>query len=417
MARTKPELPTAVRRDMNTSGIVEEGRSSPECLDESSSASNVPSSSRDRSPSPEEVFVEDLNLTRSNDPVELEAPPITMTVADQDHVKGMVAFYPTSKIRHCTYPERTWEIISWVKQYNLADNPNEPFGDFHTILSHINDPVRHWFLVGRMDEREIEEYRSNTIKWFKSDHLSFYMDWSQMYDSRYNDSHDVFSFFTASGEMTSMVQWFNESRSDFDDSNINVAKICSCIWKRIHPPSYLLYCQKKTEASPDQNGYDYASFQKMKVHFDSIPHSFSTMKKRAITIIAGDRSHFISYLAVNYGAHFQEENSTNSDSTFIAIIDSGNGSANMNPFIQWLFAVIYELEVWVTQFLNTLALGLIERPYLAKIGRKYKRQIQSKEHIVCSIPITRVTRAPTQEDTCNCGIYSLLNTRAAFLGD
>jgi hypothetical protein len=185
-----------------------------------------------------------------------------------------------------------------------------------------------------MDEREIEEYRSNTIKWFKSDHLSFYMDWSQMYDSRYNDSHDVFSFFTASGEMTSMVQWFNESRSDFDDSNINVAKICSCIWKRIHPPSYLLYRRKKIEASPDQNGYDTASFRKMKVQFDSIPHSFSIMKKRAISIIAGDGSHSISYLAVNFGAHFQEENSTNRDSTFIANIDSGDGSANMDPVIQ-----------------------------------------------------------------------------------
>jgi hypothetical protein len=74
--------------------------------------------------------------------------------------------------------------------------------------------------------------------------------------------------------MTSMVQWFNESRSDFDDSDINVAKICSCIWKRIHPPSYLLYRWKKSEASPDQNAYDTASFRKMKVHFDSIPHSF-----------------------------------------------------------------------------------------------------------------------------------------------
>ncbi len=82
MARTRPKLPTAARRDMNTSGIVEEGRSSPDCLDENLSASNVSSSSRDRSPSPEEVFVEDLNLTRSNNPVELDPPPITMTVAD-----------------------------------------------------------------------------------------------------------------------------------------------------------------------------------------------------------------------------------------------------------------------------------------------------------------------------------------------
>jgi hypothetical protein len=98
MARTRPKLPTAVRRDINTSGIVAEGRSSPDCPDENSLASNVSSSSRDRSPSPEEVFVEDLILTRSNDLVELDAPPITMTVADQDHIKGLVAFYPTSKI-------------------------------------------------------------------------------------------------------------------------------------------------------------------------------------------------------------------------------------------------------------------------------------------------------------------------------
>jgi hypothetical protein len=346
-----------------------------------------------------------LNLTRSNDPVELDAPPITMTVADQDHIKGLVAFYPTSKIRHCTYPERTWKIIHLVKQFNPADNPYDPFGDFHTVLlSHtrkpvrhrfpvgrIRKPVRHRFPVGRMDEREIEEYRSNTIKWSKSDHLSFYTDWSQMYYSRYDDSHNVFSFYTASGEMTSMVQWFNESRSDFDDSHVNVAKICSCIWKRIHPPSYLLYRRKQIEANPDQNGYDTTSFRKMKVHFDSIPYTFSIMKKRAISIIACDGSHFISYLAVNFGAHFQEENSKNRDSAFIANIDTGDGSANMDPFIQCLLAVIHELEVWVTQFLNTLALDLIESPYLAKIGRKCKRQIQWKEHIVCSIPITRVT--------------------------
>jgi hypothetical protein len=122
-------------------------------------------------------------------------------------------------------------------------------------------------------------------------------------------------------------------------------------------------------------------------------------------------------LAINFGAHFQEENSMSRDSTFIANIDSGDGSTNMDPFIQWLLAVIYKLEVWVTQLLNTSALDLIVSPYLANIGQKCKRQIQSKEHIVCSIPITAVTRAPTQEDTCNCGIYSLITTRAAFLGD
>jgi hypothetical protein len=69
------------------------------------------------------------------------------------------------------------------------------------------------------------------------------------------------------------------------------------------------------------------------------------MKKHAISIIAGNGSHFISYLAVNFGAHFREENYTNTDSTFIANIDSSIGLGDMNPFIQWLLAVIYKLEV------------------------------------------------------------------------
>jgi hypothetical protein len=126
----------------------------------------------------------------------------------------------------------------------------------------------------------------------------------------------------------------------------------------------------------------------MKSQFESIPHSISIMKKRAISIIGCNGSHFISYLAVNFGAHFLGENSMNTDSTFIANIDSGNGQEDMNPFIQWLLAVIYKLEVWVTQFLNTPALSLIKSPNLADIGRKCKRQIQSKEHSVCSIAIS-----------------------------
>jgi hypothetical protein len=81
--KDEAETPYGREPNINTSGIVEEEQSSPDCLDENSSSSNVSSSSRDRSPSPEEVFVEELNLTRSNDPVELDAPPITMTVADQ----------------------------------------------------------------------------------------------------------------------------------------------------------------------------------------------------------------------------------------------------------------------------------------------------------------------------------------------
>ena len=261
MARSQSKLPTASRRDSNTSTNVEEQVSSPVGIFKISSATNVLPSSSDRSSSPEEVDAESLNWTRSNDPAELDAPPIKMTMPDQAHVDGLVEFYPTSKIRHCLFPERTWEIIPWVKRYDPSDYPDNPFRDFEPAVNCTTQhPVLHRFPVGRMDEREVEEYRHDPTKWFKHDYLSFYTDWSQMYYSGYEDRHDVFSFFTASGKMTSMVQWFNEAPADFDDSGINVSKICSGIWKRIHPPSYYFYRQKKIEASPDQNGYHTPTF-------------------------------------------------------------------------------------------------------------------------------------------------------------
>jgi hypothetical protein len=92
----KPILPMAARRDINTSSTVEEEPPSPDGVLESSSASNVLSSFR-----------------RAYDPVVLDAPPITMSVADQAHVHGLVTFYPTSKIRHCPYFERDWDVIPW----------------------------------------------------------------------------------------------------------------------------------------------------------------------------------------------------------------------------------------------------------------------------------------------------------------
>ena len=401
MARTKPILPTAARRDINTSSIVEEEASLPDGVLEISSASNVLSSFR-----------------RSNDPVVLDAPPITMSVADQAHVHGLVAFYPTSKIRHCTYFKRDWDVIPWVPRFDATDNPKDPYGDFESS-SRFSDqaPVAHRFPVGKMDEREVEEYRSDKKKWYKTDHLSLYTDWSEMYESRYEDSRDVFSFYTASGEMTTMFEWFNESRAEFDDSDINVAKICACIWKRIHPPSFIFYRQKQIAASPDHKAYNTSPFRKLLARFEGIPHSFSVMKKRVISIIAGNGSHFVSYMAVNFGAHFREDSSTRSGHAFIASIDSIDGDADMDPFIQWLLAVIYEIEVWVTQFLNTSSLGLITSPLLANIGRRCKSQIQSKEHTVCSIRISRVKQAPTQYDDCNCGIFSLINSQAAFFAD
>ncbi len=387
---------------------------------ELSDGEDASSSSGGESPPPEVVVVEDLVLKGSNDPDELDAPLIELTAADVVNLNGRGITYRTWKIRKFAYPERTLDIIPWKSTYDNTHRPKDPFHDFDTSFHYVADqPHPHRFPVGTMDQREVSEYQKNPNKWFKSDYLSYYTDWSQMFVSHYEDKRDYFVFYTASGEMTSMSRWFDESVQSFDDTDINVAKIVSSIWKRVHPPSYYYFRQKKIDASPDpvQHGYNTLPFRKMKLLFDDLPQSFSIMKKRVISIIAGNGVHFICYLVVNFGAHFKDGKATDKESSFIANLDSDGGGEEMNPFVQWLLAVIYELEVWVAKFLNTPLHASIESPSLATIGRKCKNQVQNENHRVCSIPISHDTQAPSQTDSCNCGIFSLLNNRAAYLAD
>ena len=98
MERKKPKLPTAARRDMNTPGTSDNELPLPDGILKISVATNFLASFRDRSPSPEVVHFNDIEWRRSNNPVELDAPTITMTAADQAHLNRSVALYPTSKI-------------------------------------------------------------------------------------------------------------------------------------------------------------------------------------------------------------------------------------------------------------------------------------------------------------------------------
>ncbi len=389
-----------------------------------------------RSPSPEVIpsdEVQGLEWNRSNDPAVLDAPPIKMTLTERGLNNGFPSFYESSHIRQFAYPERTWKIEPWPHPWTRGNRPKDPYHDFSSASNDApfhhspfddsgsvgNDELQPnplHYPVGKMDQREVQEYVDNPKQWFRYDYLSFYTHWSSMCASHYEDKHDCFAFYTASGEMTSMFQWFDDPT---DDSDINLSKIVASIWKRVHPPSYYLYRQKKIEASPDpkQHGYNTMSFRKMKVVFDGLPQTFSIMKKRVISIIAGNGVHFVCYMAINFGAHFKHGNLAEKEPSFIANLDSQGGTGEMDTFVQWLLAVIYELEVWVTKLLNTPALVMIDSPSLSEIGRKCKEMVGMGSHSVCQIPISHVPQVPRQTDTWNCGIFSLLHTRGAFLAD
>ncbi len=327
------------------------------------SSTVLPDPSKDTGTSQEVIKEELINWTRSNDPMILDGSPIQSTIGDlglsgddTTHPR-FPRMEPGLAIRHFIYPERAKKIVKWLKVYQLAHRPKDPYHDFHPKFNGRSDPHHQRFPVGRMDPREVQEYVGDHEKWFKTDYLSFYTHWSKMFLSHYDDQRDYFSFYMASDEMTSMVQWSDESFTDIDDSNINVAKIVASIWKRVHPPSYYLHRQKKIDASkdPTYHGYNTSMFRKKKEAFDNVPQTFSIMKKRVISIIAGDGIHFVCYLAINFGAHFKSGDSTQKkEPSFIAKLDSSyEVRIGMNQFVHWLLAIIYELEVWITDFLNT----------------------------------------------------------------
>jgi hypothetical protein len=121
-----------------------------------------------------------------------------MTVADQDHIKGLVAFYPTSKIRHwrarwignyvaevppgCFFDDDSPEPVRQVglgQEYFLSSRcachelqqPREHFSDFtnglsgcqrdrsivHCLLQYCSWPALAKLLVQPYGERQVED--------------------------------------------------------------------------------------------------------------------------------------------------------------------------------------------------------------------------------------------------------------------
>jgi hypothetical protein len=149
------------------------------------SSTILPNPSKDKVTSPEVIKEELINWTRSNDPMILDAPPIQLTIGDlglsEDDTTHprFPLMEPGSAILHFIYPERPKQIVKWLKVYQLADQPKDPYHDFHPKFNARSDSHPQGFPVGRMDPSEVQEYVGDHEKWFKTDYLSFYTHWSK----------------------------------------------------------------------------------------------------------------------------------------------------------------------------------------------------------------------------------------------
>ena len=120
------------------------------------SRSSLPDTSEDRCTSPEVIEQEVGNWTRSNDPMILDAPPIQLTMGDlglSDDETMQPRFplmEPDLNIRHFNYPKRSKKIVKWLKFYQLASCPADPYHDFHPQFNARSVPHPQRFPVGRM---------------------------------------------------------------------------------------------------------------------------------------------------------------------------------------------------------------------------------------------------------------------------
>ena len=338
--------------------------------------------------------------------------------------------YTLSRVRMFMYPEaeRRGSTMNRpnVPPFTLVDiedieATDDPFEEFdrceHDLQSEKETMYR--FPVGRMQREEVEEYLDHETKYLRLDYLTFYMNWSQRFTNSYDDDRDYFPLYFASGEGTTIFNWFAKTYTGIDDSDLAVHRSVDYIWKRIHPPSYYMFWDRKVLAfdPPKECSYNTPSYRKMRTTLGKLPHRFSILKKRIIGIVLGDGMHFLSYLVVNFGAHFQDGEQSKNPS-FIADVDSFRSDhKDMREFVYWLLGVIYELEIWIGQFQNTLAEGIIRNPDLVLIGRTALENAKKQLGVVSTIPVKHLRDCPQQRDTWNCGVFAVLNQRACYLAD
>ncbi len=251
--------------------------------------------------------------------------------------------YPGSMIHTFDYPKREPlppKIVPWAVLEQFIPNGANPYNYFDAVElgGHEVSPLR--FPVAPVVRTEVDNYVIDDTRWWMLDHLNYYTNWSQRFTSNYFETNDYFSLYFHNGEGSAISDWFAKRGNDLIDSDNQVHKMVDIIWRRVHPPSYYLFRDRKIAAFENkrQCPYNTATYRKCRSVFSEIAHEFSIMTKRIIGLTVGNGTHYAGYLVVNFGAHFQEGGITEKTPTFIANCDSLHGDDDelgiMDKYIQ-----------------------------------------------------------------------------------
>jgi hypothetical protein len=141
------------------------------------------------------------------------------------------------------------KIIPWAVLEQFIPNGADPYNDFDAVESGGHDEVSPLhFKVGCVARGEAGAFLKDDQRWLPLDYLNYYTDWSHRFTSNYFEKNNFFPLYFHNGEGTSIYNRFSKRCRDADDSDNNVNKMVDIIWKRVHPPSYYLFRDRKIAA-------------------------------------------------------------------------------------------------------------------------------------------------------------------------
>jgi hypothetical protein len=112
---------------------------------------------------------------------------------------------------------------------------------------------------------------------------------------------------TALSNIASSITFVFVSFGKWDQSGVHWDLVIA-IWKLFHPVSYFLWVNERLAANPQKyKKWDNTKYWAKKDMLSGISLNFNVFKKRVITLIVCDWSHFDAFFAVNIGAALTKE--------------------------------------------------------------------------------------------------------------
>ena len=369
------------------------------------------------SSSQQPVNLKDSPVAAENVIEVVESPTRTEICSMERGVKPVIL--PRTMMRSFDYPVRTWPTVerpAFVLSNEETEDYEDPYHDF---------PTEDWTvpkITQKVSGFVLEEILNciNTPAWLGADYLAFYTMFSQRGRGQYDEESDLFSAYFPPTEQHRLYRFFNTSLSE--DANCESSEECEkCIlacWKLFHPGSYYSWVGEKIAADPvkhaKMNNKRYLTRRKL---LGTVPLSFNGFKKRVISFISCDSSHFVAYFGVNVGAWLNSPtDEVPQEECFIVDMDAlyNSHTKQLYSFFHFILEVARRLEVWVGKYLSLQVGDPLIDPDFDSMARESKRVVKKETARVCKIPMTMPRQRVQQRDDKNCGAFAALNVYSVY---